>query len=189
LEDDVSMHSRLICGSTVFAALVGFCGSQLAAQERDTSALRMPNQSVYFETGGSTGQLSLSYDRKLNDWATLRAGYGRWFVLGSVPGLSWGDQPNAPNKHATLIPLTINLVPRIRPGSMHRIELSAGIVAGKRWESAGARRSFRATTAMVGYRATYRPVVFRAGLYYSERQFGDFPCAGWRPALSFGQQF
>ena len=181
------MRMQLTTWPAVAAALV--CVSSAGAQERDPSALRMPNQSIYAETGGSTGQLSLSYDRKLNDWATLRVGYGRWFVLGSFPSIGSGDQQNKPNQHAVLVPLTINLVPRIRPGSMHRIELSAGIVSGERWESNGSRRSIRATTAMLGYRVMYRPALVRVGMYYSVRQLGDFPCDGLRPALSIGQQF
>jgi hypothetical protein len=183
------MGVKRIPGLVALAAFVCLSANQSPAQDRDTSAVRMPNQTIYLETGGAGGQVSLNFDRKLNDWATIRIGYGRWFVVGKVRSSPAGDQPSDPNKHASFVPLTINIVPPIRSGSMHRVELAAGIVSGHRWESGGSHRQFRALTAMVGYRLLYRPVVLRFGMYYSVRQQGDFPRAGFRPAASVGLQF
>ena len=151
----------------------------------------MPNQTVYLESGGAVGHLALNYDRKLNDWATLRIGYGRWFVPGRIGSIQLGDgeSGSTPHKHARLAPMTVNIVPRIRPGSAHRVELGAGIVTGKRWEGSGSRRGFSAVTAMVGYRVTYRPSIIRLGMYYSGGPQRDFPQSGFQPALSAGYQF
>jgi hypothetical protein len=191
------MRETLIRRCVVLTGSVGLFAGTAAAQGYDPAAARMPNQTVYFETGGGVGQLALNFDRKLNDWATLRIGYGQWLVLGRLGTLEFGDQPSRRRsiKHASLVPMTINLVPRIRPGSMHRVELSAGIVSGHRseradeWGNPGSNGEFRALTAMVGYRVMYRPAVLRLGMYYSATQHGDFTQAGFRPAVSAGYQF
>jgi hypothetical protein len=172
---------------TVMLTLAFAATPRLYAQHTDGAAkdLRMPNQTAYVEILGPGGFASINYDRKLNRHITARVGYGRWWTFRSIPA---GDQDN---DNVRLVPVSLNYLLQLRPGSAHWLEVGGGAVMGDRWSGGDyePHHDLRAALATVAYRGMDGRSVLRLSVSFVRPLMGNYPLPGFRPGVSFGSVF